>query len=239
MPYLPLTNPKIVEDPHNWQPHSRYGQTENRIYFDCKIGYTTGKIISTLILPSIHFHFSSLLTHSSHTVQILHLTIHPKLTSAHPSLLMQSHCHSELHPMHWRERESFNNFPTLVRAPPHTLMSTTVIFPSALVSFLLFLLRLAQPHLWPFQAHLKLCMYPIYRAIILPHTDKALPSSNIFDPWLYHRRCWYHILSTLDLHAGPWKIQKYYFLSMGPREHPKWCDATHSGIRAPEVPLSA
>ena len=32
--------------------------------------------------------------------------------------------------------------------------------------------------------------------------------------------CWYRILSALDLGARPWKIQKYYFLSMGPQVHP-------------------
>ena len=49
--------------------------------------------------------------------------------------------------------------------------------------------------------------------------------------------CWYCILSTLDSHAGPWKIPKYYFLSIGLQEHTEWYGATHSGIRAPKVPL--
>ena len=58
-------------------------------------------------------------------------------------------------------------------------------------------------------------------------------------PWFYIAWCWYHILSTLNLLAGPQKIQKYYFLSMGPWEHPEWCEATRSGTGATEVPLSA
>ena len=161
----------------------KYSQNENRIQFDCKIGYITRKIISTLILPLIHFHISSLLTLSSHTVWILHLTIHSKLTSTHPSLLTRSHRQSKLHPTHqWeRERESFSCSPTPVWAPPHTLTSNATIFPSTLVSFLTFLLCLGQPHL-------ELCMYPIHKAITLPYAGEALPSSNISDLWLYRSR---------------------------------------------------
>ena len=48
-------------------------------------------------------------------------------------------------------------------------------------------------------------------------------------------RCWYCILSALDLRAKPRKIQKCYFLSMGLEEHTKWCGATHLDIRAPKV----
>ena len=48
-------------------------------------------------------------------------------------------------------------------------------------------------------------------------------------------RCWYCILSALDLRARSRKIQKYYFLSMGLWEHTKWCGATHLDIRAPKV----
>ena len=55
--------------------------------------------------------------------------------------------------------------------------------------------------------------------------------------WTHY--CWYRILSALDLRVGPRKIQKYYFLSIGPREHPEWCGATHSDTRAPKVPFSA
>ena len=51
--------------------------------------------------------------------------------------------------------------------------------------------------------------------------------------------CWYLILSTLDLRAWPWKIQKYYFLSMGLREHLEWCGITRSNTRALKVPLLA
>ena len=51
--------------------------------------------------------------------------------------------------------------------------------------------------------------------------------------------CWYHILSTLNLHARPRKIQKYHFLSMGPPEHPKWRGAACSNTRTPKVPFSA
>ena len=47
--------------------------------------------------------------------------------------------------------------------------------------------------------------------------------------------CWYRILSTLDLCAGPWKTQKYHFLSIGPREHLEWRDTTHSNVGAPKV----
>ena len=51
--------------------------------------------------------------------------------------------------------------------------------------------------------------------------------------------CWYHILSTLNLHARPRKIQKYHFLSMGPPEHPKWRGAACSNTGTPKVPFSA
>ena len=43
----------------------------------------------------------------------------------------------------------------------------------------------------------------------------------------------------LDLRAGPRKIQKYYFLPMGPREHPKWRGITHLDTRTPKVSFSA
>ena len=52
-------------------------------------------------------------------------------------------------------------------------------------------------------------------------------------------RCWYCILSALDLRARSRKIQKYYFLSMGLWEHTKWCGATHLDIKAPKVHFSA
>ena len=55
----------------------------------------------------------------------------------------------------------------------------------------------------------------------------------------YSANCWYHILSTIDLHAGPRKIQKYYFPSMGPREHLEWHGATRSDTGAIKVPLLA
>ena len=51
--------------------------------------------------------------------------------------------------------------------------------------------------------------------------------------------CWYCILSALNLRVRFRKIQKCYFLSMGPREHLEWCGATHSDTRALRVPLSA
>ena len=51
--------------------------------------------------------------------------------------------------------------------------------------------------------------------------------------------CWYCILSALDLCVGSQKIQKYYFLSMGPWEHPKRHGETRSDTRAPKVPLLA
>ena len=51
--------------------------------------------------------------------------------------------------------------------------------------------------------------------------------------------CWYRILSNLDLCARPWKIQKYYFLSMGPWEHLEWHGVTCSDIGAPKVFFSA
>ena len=50
--------------------------------------------------------------------------------------------------------------------------------------------------------------------------------------------CWYHIFSALDLLVGPRKIQKCYFLSIGPQKHPEWRGITHSGIGAPKVPFS-
>ena len=50
--------------------------------------------------------------------------------------------------------------------------------------------------------------------------------------------CWYHILSVLDLRVELWKIQKYYFLSMGPRGHPEWYGATHSSTGALKVHFS-
>ena len=50
--------------------------------------------------------------------------------------------------------------------------------------------------------------------------------------------CWYHILSTLNLHARPRKIQKYHFLSIGPPEHPKWCGVACSNTRTPKVHFS-
>ena len=50
---------------------------------------------------------------------------------------------------------------------------------------------------------------------------------------------WYHILSTLNLRVKPQKIQKKYFLSMGPREHPERRGATCSSTGTPKVPFSA
>ena len=47
--------------------------------------------------------------------------------------------------------------------------------------------------------------------------------------------CWYRILSAFNLHSEPRKIQKYHFLPMGPREHPKQRGSTHSGTEAPKV----
>ena len=58
----------------------------------------------------------------------------------------------------------------------------------------------------------------------------------IFIDQLY-ATCWYRILSTLNVRAGPWKNQKYHFLSMGPWEHLEWCGATRSDTRAPKVPF--
>ena len=52
-------------------------------------------------------------------------------------------------------------------------------------------------------------------------------------------RYWYRTLFALDLRTGPWKIQKYYFLSMGPQGHPKWCGLTRSDIEVPKVPFLA
>ena len=52
-------------------------------------------------------------------------------------------------------------------------------------------------------------------------------------------RCWYCILSALDLRVGPWKIQKYYFLSMVLQEHTEWCGITHLDIGAPKMHFSA
>ena len=46
------------------------------------------------------------------------------------------------------------------------------------------------------------------------------------------------ILFALGLHAEPQKIQKYYFLSTGPREYLEWSDATRLDIEAPKVPFS-
>ena len=43
------------------------------------------------------------------------------------------------------------------------------------------------------------------------------------------------ILSALDLHARPQKIQKYYFLSTGPWEHLERRGATCLGTGVPEV----
>ena len=43
----------------------------------------------------------------------------------------------------------------------------------------------------------------------------------------------------LNLRAGPRKIQKYYFLSIGSREHPEWRGVTHSNTGTPKVPFSA
>ena len=51
-------------------------------------------------------------------------------------------------------------------------------------------------------------------------------------------QCWYHILFALDLHVKPRKIQKYYFLSMGPQGHPEWCGTTYLDTGAPKVPFS-
>ena len=42
-------------------------------------------------------------------------------------------------------------------------------------------------------------------------------------------------MSALDLRAESQKIQKYYFLSMGPREHPERRGATRSSTETPEV----
>ena len=51
--------------------------------------------------------------------------------------------------------------------------------------------------------------------------------------------CWYCILSALNLRVRFRKIQKCYFLSMGPREHLEWRGATRSDTGALKVPLSA
>ena len=48
-------------------------------------------------------------------------------------------------------------------------------------------------------------------------------------------RCWYRILFALNLRAGPRKIQKYYFLSMGPWEHLEWRGTAHSNTGAHRV----
>ena len=48
-------------------------------------------------------------------------------------------------------------------------------------------------------------------------------------------KCWYNILSTLNLCAGPCNIQKYYFFLMGPREHPEWRSVTRSDTEALRV----
>ena len=48
-------------------------------------------------------------------------------------------------------------------------------------------------------------------------------------------RCWYRILFALNLRAGPRKIQKYYFLSMGPWEHLEWRGTAHSNTGAHKV----
>ena len=58
----------------------------------------------------------------------------------------------------------------------------------------------------------------------------------IFIDQLY-ATCWYRILSTLNVRAGPWKNQKYHFLSMGPWKHLEWCGAIRSDTRAPKVPF--
>ena len=160
----------------------KYNQTENRIQFNHKIGYTTRKIISTLILPSIHFRISSLLTRSSHTVRILQSTIHSKLTLAYPSLLTRSHHQSKLHPTHRQERERELQLlaDASLSSTPHSNEQCRR-FPLRTGEFLPFLLHLTQAHLRPLQAHLELCMYPIHRAISLLYAGEALPSSNVSD----------------------------------------------------------
>ena len=42
----------------------------------------------------------------------------------------------------------------------------------------------------------------------------------------------------LDLRARPRKIQKYYFFSMGSREHAEWCGATYSNTGELKVTFS-
>ena len=60
----------------------------------------------------------------------------------------------------------------------------------------------------------------------------------IFIDQLY-ATCWYRILFSLNVCAGPWKNQKYHFLSMGPWEHLEWCDVTRSDTKAPKLPFPA
>ena len=45
------------------------------------------------------------------------------------------------------------------------------------------------------------------------------------------------ILSALDLHARPWKLQKYYLFTIGLQKCLDWRGATHSSIKALEVPF--
>jgi len=51
--------------------------------------------------------------------------------------------------------------------------------------------------------------------------------------------CWYCILFALDLCVRPRKIQKYYFHSIVPWEHPKWSGATCLDTGAPKVSFLA
>ena len=48
-----------------------------------------------------------------------------------------------------------------------------------------------------------------------------------------------NVFCPLDLHVGPWKTEKYHFLSMGLREHPKWHEAIHSNTEAPNMTFLA
>ena len=51
--------------------------------------------------------------------------------------------------------------------------------------------------------------------------------------------CRYYILSALDLHVGPPKIQKYYFLSTGSWEYLEWCGRTRLSSELPKVTFFA
>ena len=107
---------------------------------------------------------------------------------------------------------------------------------------------------WSRFVNFPLCMFcmrykPCFSNNMFMHESFLLvcrPYFNTMKSWtsnpnlhLSSHGCWYCILSTLDLHAGPQKIQKYYYLSIGLQEHPEWRNVTRSDIGAPEVPLLA